>query len=141
MALRIVIDPLAADSRDRARAIRKLVRDHGGDRATDLLAFVNALVERSRPTLEQRFENLAREAQLPGWESDVEAFKRFNFIRNRLFHRGELNVRLQVSIGETEVRSLEDLVERYVNFALFSDNAVYQTRWRPPREATNGAPL
>jgi hypothetical protein len=123
----------------RARQLRTLIRAHAGEDRKELLAFVDGLVERQRPTLEERFQILAEEAQLPGWDRDVEAFRHFNSVRNGLLHRGEHDVRLQVSVTEDEVRSLDDMVERYVNFALFRDAAVYRTRWRPPREATAGA--
>lgn len=71
---------------------------------------------------------------------EFEAFRHFNTIRNGLLHRGEDGVRLQVSVRQDEVRSLEDMVERYVNYVLFRDAAVYRSRWRPPREGTTGAP-
>jgi hypothetical protein len=124
--------------KERARKVRRLIKAHAEKDRNELLAFVDSLVERQRPTLEGRFELLAEEAQSPGWQSDVMAFRQFNSIRNGLLHRGKHNVRLQVSVTEDEVRSLEDMVERYVNFALFRDTAVYKTRWRPPREATAG---
>ena len=54
----------------------------------ELREFVNRLMERQRPSLEARFEELASRARLAGWQGDVQAFRLFNRIRNALLHRG-----------------------------------------------------
>ena len=83
------------------------------------------------PTLDERFEDLAKTAKLPGWEADIEAFKKYKRMRNMLIHGSDKDVQQKLSVGQEEVRTLEDLVERYVNYALFRDNKVYRSRWRP----------
>jgi hypothetical protein len=60
----------------------------------------------------------------------VAAFVQFNKLRNALMHQGEPGVELIVSVGDEEVRQLEDLVERYVCHRLFGDSAVYHTKYR-----------
>jgi hypothetical protein len=89
-----------------------------------------------RPSLVSRFEEMARAAQIEGWETDVVAFRRFNSIRNKLLHRGEQRVQLVISLGEElqeETHELEDIAERYLSWSLFRDGLVYQSRWRPQR--------
>jgi hypothetical protein len=112
----------AGPGRERARTIRALLRRHAGGRQDELIDFLNVLVGSHRPSLEDRFAWLASAWALPGWESHVAAFRQFNKLRNGLLHRGEARVRLHVSIGEDEVAALDDLVERYVNRALFGDD-------------------
>ena len=92
---------------------------------------VNRLVTRIGPTLDDRFEDVAMTAKLPGWEADIEAFKKFKRMRNMLVHGSDTNVQQTLTIGEEEVRTLQDLVERYLNYCLFRDNSVYRSRWRP----------
>src|SRR5207253_1520661 len=84
------------------------------------------------------FAHLAKEAALPGWEGDVEAFRRYNRMRNALVHRGDPDVRLHVNVGEDELHSLEDLVERYISRMLFGDAMVYSSRWRPNTSPADG---
>ena len=48
-----------------------------------------------------------------------------------LVHGSDTNVKHKLTIGKEEVRTLQDLVERYVNYCLFRDNNVYRSRWRP----------
>ena len=71
----------------------------------------------------------AGKAGFADWEADVSAFRKFNRIRNDLLHRGEDRIELQVDVGE-ETRQLEDLLERYICFALFQNMDVYQSSWR-----------
>ncbi len=73
----------------------------------------------------------AEDAKMPGWENDIQAFKKFNRIRNSLIHRGDPKVKIHVSVGAEETQALEDLTERYVNYYLFQDTAVYQSRFLP----------
>lgn len=113
-----------------AKALRSLIQNYDGERKGELLEFVNHLMERQRPTLQTRFEELAAKAQLDGWKGDIEAFKQFNKIRNALLHRGVRGIRMLVSVSDTEVRQLEDIVERYVCYSFFKDDRVYPSRWR-----------
>lgn len=119
-----------------AKAIRTLIKRHAGEQREGQLAFFNNLCQGFRPPLTARFEMLAKEAQIPGWETDIEAFKRFYTMRNALVHRGDPQVRLQVPASKPnkeDVSTLEDITERYVSYALFRDANVYDSPWRPRR--------
>ena len=85
------------------------------------------------PTLNSRFEEFAKSAAIPGWELDVEAFKKFNRMRNLLLHAGNKNVRGHIDF-EQNTRTLEDLVERYVSVALLGTPDVYKSTKRPTRD-------
>lgn len=107
----------------------------------ELKRCVDLLAREIHPSLGSRFEAFAKDVKLPGWEQDLVAFKRFNKIRNGLFHRGDREVQLifrptasQEGVDfEVESRHLEDLVERYVCFRLMGDARVYSSRWFPGR--------
>jgi hypothetical protein len=123
--------------------IRSLIDLHGQSESKNLLAFFNKIVGQQRPSLVSRFEEMARTAQLEGWEADVVAFRRFNSIRNKLLHRGEQQVQLVISLADKlqeETHQLEDIAERYVSWSLFRDGVVYQSRWRPQRNRKREAP-
>jgi hypothetical protein len=134
----------AGDAERRAEAIRQLIAVHGGEMKEELLKFFEHLAKLRGPSLNERFRHMAQGFAMPGWEQDAEAFAKFNRTRNLLLHRGEPSVELIVDVSEEEVRQLEDLVERYVCFALFGDAAVYQTRNRwakrptPPASVAQG---
>lgn len=115
--------------KEQAEAVECLIRQHGGEGNETLLEYFNRLKGSWRPSLASRFEMIAREAEEAGIasrEADVEAFRKFNRIRNALLHRGEGDVELQVTVGREETQGLEDLVERYVCFALFGNMDVYR---------------
>jgi hypothetical protein len=114
-----------------ASSIRQIILEQGGDNQRVLLDLFDKAFQRLSPTLDERFVYLAQSAQLPGWEGDVEAFRKFKRLRNALVHRGDKDVQHQLSVGEEEIRTLTDLVERYVNFVIFRDAQVYESRWRP----------
>jgi hypothetical protein len=115
-----------------AQSMRDLVVSHAGELQQQLLAFFNRLFSNQNPSLAERFEQLARKAALPNWETDVTAFKRFNKIRNALVHSGDkASIRLLMQLSEDEVASLEDITERYVNYHFFKDAQVYNHRYRP----------
>lgn len=116
-----------------AKSIRMLLRKHGAERSKELICFFDRLVTRTGPTLDDRFEDVASTAKLPGWKADTEAFRKFKRMRNTLLHGSETEIDHRLSVGQEEVRTLEALVERYVNFVLFKDNNVYPSRWRPER--------
>jgi hypothetical protein len=122
---------MSAEEKSWAKSVRMLIKKHGGSNAEDLLSFVNRLVDRAGPTLGDRFVDIAKFAKLPGWEADIEAFKKFKHMRNMLVHGSDTNVQQTLTVQEEEVRTLQDLVERYVNYCLFRDNNVYRSRWRP----------
>ena len=82
------------------------------------------------PSLSEKFVHIAAEANLPDWKEDVEAFKKFNLIRNGLIHQGKQKVSFHIAVGEVSeqrVAELEDLVERYVNWHLFGESKIYQS--------------
>jgi hypothetical protein len=124
---------ISMEDKHRARTIRTSIRKHAGDNSKELLCFFDRLVQHSKPGLNKSFANLAKEAKLPGWEADIEAFSKFNRMRNILLHGADKEIQQNVAVGEKEVRTLSDLVERYVNYFFFKDNNVYQSRWRPER--------
>ncbi len=125
-----------ADQRAIDNEIRSVLLDHGGTRSGEMIAEYDKLRQLVHPPLTARFEYLAREAKIIGWESDVVAFKRFNRIRNGILHRGDRDIATQVPVGgeiKEESRQLEDLAERYVSWSLFRDGEPYRSRYRPPR--------
>jgi len=123
--------------------IRGLISKYSGEDAATLLKLFNGLVQSQRPSLVSRFDELAKEASLAGFENHIVAFKRFNKIRNKLLHQGDPNVKLEVPVSdedlEQEIQQLEDLVERYVSWTLFRDQVVYPSTWRKsnPVKTTN----
>ncbi|MBN2131284.1 MAG: hypothetical protein JW741_17420 [Sedimentisphaerales bacterium] len=121
------------EDKRRAKSIRVLLKKHGGQQSKELISFIDRLVTRTGPTLDERFEDVATAAKLPGWEADIKAFGKFKRMRNTLLHGSDTDVHDKLSVGEGEVRTLQDLVERYVNYVLFKDNNVYRSRWRPER--------
>ena len=131
---------MSAEEECWAKAIRKIIKEHGGTEVTALLAFLNRLVTRTGPTLDDRFVDVAESAKLPGWQADIDAFRKFKRMRNMLVHGSDTNVQQILTVEEDEVRTLQDLVERYVNYCLFRDNNVYRSRWRPVIKETNTAP-
>lgn len=119
--------------------IRKLIRNHGGAESGDLANLLNRLAGQLRPSLEDRFRALAEAANLPGADADVRAVHEFNRKRNDLIHRASDRVMHRVVIDKTEVRTLEDIVERYVCYRAFGHAEVYRSRWRPVRSADTAA--
>jgi hypothetical protein len=126
----------------RIEKLRQMINSHANDDRDQLLNLVNHLATLLKPGLGTRFRELAEKAQMPGWVQDVEAFKRFNGIRNALLHRGQPDVQVMVPVSNDEIRQLQDLVERYVCYRLFNDSAVYpsSSRWiKLPGKANPGA--
>lgn len=121
------------DQQENSSKIRDIITSHGGTEADNLLKYFNQI---ARPSLASRFAEMAKEAKIDGWELDVQAFRRFNSIRNKLLHRGERDIQLTVSLNnelQEESRQLEDIAERYVSWTFFRDGIVYQSRYRPVR--------
>lgn len=116
--------------KEQANLIRRLIREQRRPDGENLISLINKGLERLSPTLDDRFVALAQSAQLPGWQGDIEAFRMFKRYRNALVHKGDISVQHRLSVGTAEVRTLEDLVERYVNYYIFSDTDVYRSRWR-----------
>lgn len=97
-----------------------------------LLSFLEMTKKKYGPNLNARFEEFAKKSAIPGWEADVEVFKKYNRMRNLLVHAGRKDIRTHINIEE-ETRTLEDLVERYLSVALLGNHDVYPSRWRPLR--------
>jgi len=138
--LNVVSDTRMSDEDKRhAKCIRTLIEKHACEGTEDLQRFFAKSVQRLRPTLDETFNDLAMAAKLQGWEADVEAFRKFKRMRNILVHAGDEGVQQELVVGDAEVRTLSDLVERYVNHVLFRDDNLYRSRWRPrrvPKDAT-----
>jgi hypothetical protein len=118
-------------------ALQNLIDTYGGADKETYKSLLNKLVRNQRPSLIGRFNMFAEQAKMPGWEDDIKAFKKFNTIRNSLMHRGDPNVSIHVLVGESDLHALEDLTERYINFFLFRDTAVYQSIFVPrPQPST-----
>ena len=108
------------------------MRNHAEEQnREDLSRFVTGLLV--SPPLAERFANWAAKAALPGWKNDVAAFRRFYKMRNSLVHQGQAGVEFRVTVEPEDVRTLEDIAERYVSLALFGDANVYQSKQRPLR--------
>jgi hypothetical protein len=120
-------------------ALRQLAATHGGDQVQGLLDFIDKRKAFDRPSLNDRFEALARESGHQGWESDLAAFRKFNRLRNDLMHRGDPSVSFRITVGQDEVRQMDDLVERYVSLRFFGDMRVYTSRFRASQPPSSGA--
>lgn len=134
-------DPEEERTREIAyQRIQELISSQAGPDAQQLLEFFENIMRNYRPSLNSRFEQLARQAKIDGWETDVKAFRRFNAMRNGLLHRGEDNIRLVTTVHPEEVkkenRHLEDIAERYVSWVFFRDHRVYPSKWRTPRRTS-----
>lgn len=116
-------------------AIRSALQEKEPSEEKVLTDYLRSLEERAgSPSLTQRFEALATDWRLQGWEADVEAFRRFKRMRDRLVHQGDTSVSHRITV-EGELRSFSDLVERYVSRAVFGDARVYPSRWRPSQSS------
>jgi hypothetical protein len=112
--------------------ILTLIKKYGPGPDLENLA---SLVEDLKPPspIVSRFEFWASKKKLTGWKNDIITFKRFNRMRNLLFHRGQPGVEYQVDIELKDIQALEDIAERYVSLALFGDANVYKSK-RPKKE-------
>ncbi len=96
----------------------------------ELLAFVQNLRPPS-PSLNERFGTWAAEVALPGWKNDVAAFQRFKKMRDLLVHAGRQDLDLRITVKQDDVRTLNDIAERYVSLGVFGDANVYLSQQRP----------
>ena len=113
------------------KAILGLVKKHGRDLDQKNLVKFAIGLKMPSPSISERFEGWATKEALKGWKNDIVAFKKFIRMRNLLLHAGKSGVEFRVSIGESDMRSLADIAERYVSLALFGDADVYQSASRP----------
>jgi len=112
------------------RTLKRIINEYNGEyneHKPELQSFVSSLVEKyaTRPTLEERFEDLARTAGLANLEQDIRDFRHYNEIRNNIVHRAELKIDQQLREAKLNVFGLQDLTERYVSYAVFGDALVY----------------
>ncbi len=112
--------------------LEELVNKMNSDNKDELLSFLDVTRNKYGPNLNARFEEFSRKSGIPGWEKDVEVFRKFNRMRNLLVHAGRKNISTHINIAE-ETRTLEDLVERYLCVAFLGGHEVYHSRWRPAR--------
>ena len=133
MVLEGIQGELPEDDRLQVEKMHTIIDTYNGNEKEKevLISFLDRLIKGQRPSLIDRFNIFAENIKMPGWEKDIQVFKKFNRIRNSLIHRGDPKVKIHVKIGEEEVHALEDLTERYVNYYLFQDTAVYQSRFLP----------
>jgi hypothetical protein len=107
-----------------ATKIRTLLRAHSGSEAEALIKYFDELLRKQMPpSLASRFEAMARASKFSCWEADVENFRRFTRIRNALVHRGDRYVETTESLQKKDIRALEELVTRYMNWALLRDGS------------------
>ncbi len=137
MLLKGVKGEISPERQQHAEAIRELIITHSGEKQENLLEFFETLVNNQNPSVMSRFITLAEQAKFLTKDADIEAFRRFKNMRNRLVHHGKNTVQLAVSlpqISEEELHALEDIVERYISYVLFGDLQIYQGHWRKPLE-------
>jgi hypothetical protein len=131
------------EKQENIKKIQGLILAQDDNESKQLADFFQKISVNLRPSLASRFEQLAGEAKIEGWEADVIAFRRFNSMRNSLLHQGDGKVELSTTISdenvEEETRHLEDIAERYVSWALFRDEVVYQSQWRTQRKIKSSA--
>jgi len=130
-ALQGVDMPTQTDTLQSIQRVTELLEAMGDEEIPRLTRALAKLSERAGPSLVHRFRVLADKANLPGKEHDIEAFSKFNAMRNALLHRAARTATGRVQITEANVRTLEDLAERYICYALFGDAQVYRSPWRP----------
>lgn len=126
------------EKRKKNDRIKSILLDSSERDSQELLSYFEKLVINSQPSLTSRFEQLAKDKNLDGWEKDVKAFRKFNRMRNLLLHQAKDDVNLSILINDQEIKNLtiqlEDLVERYVSIRLFGDMNVYKSRFHPNRK-------
>lgn len=123
---------------ERAQAIRDILT--AAPQSAELSATFNSLVALRRPSLVDRFVSMARHYSLSTCDSDIEAFRKFNRVRNAILHRAHSTPEMMVMVGNGEIQTFEDLVERYVSCVVFGDANVYQSRYRQPGRADSRGP-
>tara|TARA_R110001592_G_scaffold194934_1_gene442574 strand:- start:1539 stop:2642 length:1104 start_codon:yes stop_codon:yes gene_type:complete len=130
-ALGGVSAPQPKDQIENVNSLKELVKAEKPENWKQLTSYLNEISSRIRPSLVQRFRVLAEKAGAPTQEHDIEAFAKFNKIRNALVHRGDDAIKLRLELDQDQVSTLEDLSERYVSYSLFGDMNVYKSRHRP----------
>lgn len=101
-------------TRSKINNIIQVCADHNTDEMIKFLEKLNA-----PNSILDRFCDWAKNQDLPGWENDIIAFKRFSQMRNGLLHRGNDAIEFKVTINNKDVMALEDIAKRYVFSAAF----------------------
>lgn len=120
------------EAHDNIESLIGLVEKSASNDKEKLLSFLEMTKKKYGPNLNARFEEFARKSAIPGWETDVAVFKKYNRMRNLLVHAGRKDIQSHINIEE-ETRTLEDLVERYLSVAFLGSHDVYPSRFRPER--------
>ncbi|MEQ1764550.1 MAG: hypothetical protein ABL984_15580 [Pyrinomonadaceae bacterium] len=123
--------PMPPDERSALKKIGKLISKAESTEREELRRVFTKYRQPRFPSLEERFEKFAREVNYKSVEEDINAFRRFNKIRNDLHHRGDASANIVIDLDSSTVHSLEDIMERYVNYAIFADRRIYRSTWRP----------
>jgi hypothetical protein len=110
--------PSTTLSRSDLDKVKSIILRSGCAEAERLAAGLGSL-RASGPSLPDRFEAMARVLFPDSMATDVEAFRKFNRIRNELVHQGRSSVDTQVKIRDGDVIHLQDLTEKYVGACLF----------------------
>jgi hypothetical protein len=119
-------------SKAELESLESIVKNSDAVDKEHLLQFLENAKTKFNPSLNSRFEEFAQSTSIPGWELDVEAFKKYNRMRNLLLHAGNKNIANRINLKKN-TRTLEDLVERYVSVAILGSAEVYRSRGRPSR--------
>ena len=98
-------------------AVFELIDKHGGKRRDKLREFLEPVLK--YPPLMKRFRQQAGRSGLKDWKKDVGAGYRFNAKRNDLLHRGDTRILKPVKVGAAQVRTVAELVHRYVGKTIF----------------------
>lgn len=107
-----------------------LIKQHAKNDDRDrLLESLKRFTSRKK-SIAKQFAELANQANFENRENDIEAFRKFNQVRNDLFHGGKANSLLTVTLKDNTNVDFEHLVERYLNWTIFKDDRYYQTRFR-----------
>ncbi len=121
LLLSLDIQPEASDFENFEEILRIVDSQTEGKKKTKLTSFLNLLKSRYNLSLVERFETLAKQAGLQDWENDVKAFKKFNQMRNRLYHGGSDEIRMAIKIAENQIVKLEDIVLKYLKYWILSE--------------------
>lgn len=92
---------------------------------TDLTRWISSIHQPPTPIV-TRFQTWAEKAAQPSWKKDIDTFKKFNRIRNQLFHSGDPGADHKVKVVLKQLEELEEVAERYVSLALFNDPSIYK---------------
>lgn len=131
VAIKSHISGTRSDVQQINKRLEKFFEENAADKneKSELLKSLKSITSIYKP-LTTMFEELANEANYQTKDDDIEAFKKFNKVRNELLHGGRVgNIGTSVLENANKVIFL-DLVERYINWICFRDNQYYVKRGR-----------